>query len=521
MKPVGYTFLNQHYQLLLPKVGLEVYQGDSAEPEVKRAYGATKRKILPRRLKAPSSPYEHMIAAIKHQGIRLHFFAALFLKIDVAEFTRFIAAAPNSKHNRVLWHLYEWLTEKQLDLPDLKQGNYMALFDDEYYFTLAEGWRDRRTRVRNNAIGTREYCPTVRKTAPVRELAKLNVYETAYAKVQELGESISADILGRSISYLYTKETKSSNEIEREPPDNRKMQRFLNALKNAGLFELSKEKLIDLQNQIVADSAKATDYRRHEIYVGSTIQRFGEMDEDVHFVGAPAKDLPSMMRGLLATHDQLMLDGQVPSLIHATIISFGEVYIHPFDDGNGRIHRYLIHDVMRQREPDHKFIIPISASILKNQKRYDEVLETISTPLMAMLDYHFDDSKRIVINNNIDYMYRYPDFTEHVIFIYEMMNMAISKELMSEILLLMVFDGIKKSINQQVDVPNNTLDTLVSIVMSGGGRVSKAKRARFLAFMNEGQITAVEKLAVTLMNQVEERFKEDLTALMNKPAHKR
>lgn len=514
MIPIGYAHLNQYYQLLLPKLRLEVYQDSSAETESIRAYGASQRKILPKHLKTPNSPYAHMIAAIKYQGIRLHFFAAIFRKIDVAEFTQFIALAPNSKHNRVLWHLYEWLTGFKLLLPDLKFGNYVALFEDKYYFTLAEGHRDRRTRVRNNAIGTREYCPTVRKTAEVQLLAETNVYETAYAKVQSLGEQISADVIDRSINYLYTKETKSSNAIEREPPDKRKIQRFLNAIKNAGLFELSKDKLIDLQNQVVADSVKATDYRDYEIYVGSTIQRFGEMDEDVHFVGCPAKHLQSMMHGLLEMHDQMMLDNKIPSLIHAAIVSFAEVYLHPFEDGNGRIHRYLIHDVMRQREPDHQFIIPISAAILKNEKEYDAVLESISTPLMAMLDYHFDADKKVVINNDIDYMYRYPDFTDHVVFVYEMMNTAISEELLQEIVLLLTFDTIKSAMNKQADIPNGKLDTLVSIIISNAGRVSKAKKPIFMSYFNELQINEIELQAVKMIELAKSRFSVDLTALM-------
>lgn len=516
MIPIGYTFLNQHYQLLLPRLGVEYYQDPSAETVTVRAYGASKRKILPRHLKTPLSPYEHMIAAIKHQGIRLHFFAAIFGRINVDEFTAFISAAPNSKHNRVLWHLYEWLTGRRLGLSDLTQGNYVDLFDDEFYFTLKEGWRDRRTRIRNNAIGTPEYCPTVRKTAAVKALAETNVYDTALAKMQQIGEELSADVLGRSINYLYTKETKSSNEIEHEKPDKRKMQRFLNAIKNAGLFELSKEKLIDLQNHIVAESARASDYRTGEIYVGSTIQHFSEMDQDVHYVGAPASQVPSMMNGLLKMHDQLMLDGQVPALIHATVVSFGEVYIHPFDDGNGRIHRYLIHDVMRQREPEQKFIIPISAAIFKNPKRYDEVLETISKPLVAMLDYHLDDQQRIVINNDIDYMYRFPDFTEHVIFVYEMMNVAISEELIEEVVLLIVFDTIKGNIGREADVPNQKLDTLVSILISGNGKASNSKRALFLRYLTEDQLRRAEEVTLVALNETRVSFNIDLPAIMNR-----
>ncbi|WP_434725632.1 Fic family protein [Mesorhizobium sp. RIZ17] len=34
------------------------------------------------------------------------------------------------------------------------------------------------------------------------------------------------------------------------------------------------------------------------------------------------------------------------AVVAAAIFAFGFVYIHPFEDGNGRIHRYLIHHVL-------------------------------------------------------------------------------------------------------------------------------------------------------------------------------
>ena len=517
MQPVGYTFLDQYYKLLLPKLGVEVYQDPKAETESIISYGGSKRRLLPKNRRNLDTPYENMVAAIKYQGIRLHFFAAMFKVIDTDEFTSYVGKQPNSKPNRVLWFLYEWLTGKQLALPDLTAGNYINLFDEQYYFTIQSGVRNRRTRIINNAVGTKEFCPIVRKTPEIMELSKVNVYETAFAEVQKLGEALSADVIGRSINYLYTKETRSSTEIEREKPDKKKMQRFLNAIKNAGLFELSKGKLIDLQNQIVEEKVKAKDYRNCEVYVGSTIQRYGFVDEDVHYIGARAQTLDSMMNGLLSTHENLMLDAKVPALIHAAIISFAEVFIHPFEDGNGRIHRYLIHDVLKQREPDHQFIIPISAAILKNTARYEQVLEQVSKPILAMLDWELDaeNGNRVIINNDIDFMYRYPDYTEQVKFVYEMMNAAIADDLIEEICLLLVFDLIKKAINKIADIPNMKLDTIISIIVNGGGKVSKAKSKLILQYLTEQEITEIENIAIKLINEMKERFEIDVQKLVN------
>ncbi len=516
MKAIGYSYLNKYYNLLLPKLGVEVYQDSKAEVEGTIRYGASKRKIIPGTRKILDTPYDNMVAAIKYQGIRLHFFAAIFKNIDVVEFTEFIKKKPNSIYNRVIWYLYEWITGEALQLKNLTAGNYIKLFDDEFYYTLEAGDRDKRTRVINNAIGTREFCPTIRKTKEIRELDQVDVYETAYAQMQEIGENLSVDVIGRSINYLYTKESKSSTEIEKENPSNKKMARFLNTIKNAGLFELTKEKIIDIQNQIVEENKRTDDYRTDEIYVGNTIQRLGGVDEDVHYIGPLAKHVSGMMQGLLDTHDKLMMDARIPSLMHATLISFGEVYIHPLIDGNGRTHRYLIHDVMKQREPEHKFIIPISAAILKNEIKYDSVLESISRPIMAMLDWELDheNDNRAIINNDIDYMYRYPDYTEHVIFVYDMMNTAIATDLLEEICLLLAFDEVKKSINDISDIPNNKLDTIVSILIQGGGIVSKSKRKYFLQYMEEDHIPYIEEFSVKVISGIKDKLKVDVTKVM-------
>jgi DNA-directed RNA polymerase subunit F len=232
-----------------------------------------------------------------------------------------------------------------------------------------------------------------------------------------------------------------------------------------------------------------------------------------------AKHVPSMMEGLLDTNDKLMADNLVPSLIHATIISFGEVYIHPMVDGNGRIHRYLIHDIMKQREPmQHEFIIPISASILKNQDKYDKVLDSISKPLMAILDYELDEEKnnKIVIKNDIEYMYRYPDYTEHALFIYEMMQCAISNELIEEICLLVVFDFAKNAINSIVDIENRTLDKIVSILISQGGKFSKAKLKYITHFIDKNYLSTIENEISDLINSIKEKLEIDVVKVINK-----
>lgn len=58
-------------------------------------------------------------------------------------------------------------------------------------------------------------------------------------------------------------------------------------------------------------------------------------------------------------------------------LAFGFVYIHPLADGNGRLHRDGV--------VPNNMILPFSSTITQSaaeRKRYADILETVSNPLM-------------------------------------------------------------------------------------------------------------------------------------------
>ena len=64
-----------------------------------------------------------------------------------------------------------------------------------------------------------------------------------------------------------------------------------------------------------------------------------------HF-SAKSEDLDSLINGLIKYNERGK--HQIDPILLAAIISFGFVNIHPFSDGNGRIHRYLIHHILAE-----------------------------------------------------------------------------------------------------------------------------------------------------------------------------
>lgn len=62
--------------------------------------------------------------------------------------------------------------------------------------------------------------------------------------------------------------------------------------------------------------------------------------------------------------------GKLDPVLASACASFGLVFVHPFFDGNGRLHRFLLHHVLRQSGfTPAGVVLPLSASMLKQLDR--------------------------------------------------------------------------------------------------------------------------------------------------------
>ncbi len=80
-----------------------------------------------------------------------------------------------------------------------------------------------------------------------------------------------------------------------------------------------------------------------------------------------------MMDGLLECQRR-MESTPLDAVVQAAVAAFGFVFVHPFEDGNGRIHRLLIHLVLSRNAFTPKGVIfPVSAVMLQRRHEYDFV----------------------------------------------------------------------------------------------------------------------------------------------------
>jgi len=88
------------------------------------------------------------------------------------------------------------------------------------------------------------------------------------------------------------------------------------------------------------------------------------------FVPPPPEYVADLLADLCAAiHDDLL-----PPVVQAALVHAQFETIHPFDDGNGRTGRALIHVVLRRREIATAYVPPISVILASSRDRYIEGL---------------------------------------------------------------------------------------------------------------------------------------------------
>jgi hypothetical protein len=310
-------------------------------------------------------------------------------------------------------------------------------------------------------------------------------------RCSEVTAAYPPELLRRALAYLYTKETKSSFEIEHVEPGTSRAARFVALLQSAEREDFCTEsRLIELQNRIVDPRFAASGYRTSQNYVGQTI---AFRHEKVHFVAPRPQDLPGLMSGLLDTHRSLVESGIHP-VEHAAIVAYGFVFLHPFEDGNGRIHRFLIHNILALTGLTPKgLMFPVSAAMLRRTAEYDASLEAFSRPLGLLVDYELNDEGRMTVLNDTAVWYRYIDLTAQAEALFSFIQATIETELPAELRFLAGYDQAKAAIQQIVDLPDRALDLFIRVCLDNGGHLSARKRASHFPMLTDDEVGLLEQ----------------------------
>lgn len=292
-------------------------------------------------------------------------------------------------------------------------------------------------------------------------------------------------------------------------PSTSKAQRFADLLHDAETGEpLSEERFVELQNAVVDPRFAEASYRQIQNWVGNDYGYRARID----FVPPRPQDVRPLMQGLISLVERVRArPAAIDAVIAASMTSFGFVFIHPFEDGNGRLHRYLIHEQLSSAGFTPKgIILPVSAVILANLDRYKETLVAFSRHVRDRTNYDPQVPTAPATGNDAVH-FRYFDATEQASFLYDALERTVEKDLDEEISFLLGFDRAKGALSALVDWPAHSLDAFIRLVRQNEGRLSINKRKSHFEWMTEEELARFEAIVGRAFNLGIER--EDIADL--------
>jgi hypothetical protein len=505
----GYQWLADQYELCRIDDWALCLIDTACRNRQKKDLGTHKIQLFPSRYRPNDTLPDQLQFALRYEGLNLQLLALLYEKIDPTALCIWLEENPTSAYARRACYLYEWIMDDLLPIKDPvpTKAGYVAAIDGNLQFALGDGDRHARFRVINNLPGTREFCPLVRRTDYLDDMIQQDLRHQTRASLERYDQRL----LTRAAAFLYLKETQSSFEVEREKPTVDKAQRFADMLAQVDASEpLSEARIVDLQNAVIDPRFHEFTWRQQQNWVGKDLDYRKQID----FVPARPEHLKSLMQGLLATAakarsinqsiESKASDTQLfDPVIYAAIIAFGFVFINPFMDGNGRIHRYLIHEVLANAGfTPRGIVLPVSAVILTKLDEYVYVLEHFSKPLRAITEYN-PDLMDVPAKGNEAVYFRYFDATVQAEFLYKALKHTVEVDLQDGINFLMGFDSACLRLNQQLDWPDHSMELFIRVVQQNKGSLAKAKRDSHFGWMTQAEITEAETRVKTAFGMLD------------------
>jgi hypothetical protein len=428
---------------------------------------------------------DHLGFALRHEDLDLLVLKRLFEAASADALADFVRAAPTGAVNRRAWFLHEYLTGRNLDLPDATEASFTDALDDSLYFT-ARPRLSRRHKVRDNLLGTPAFCPVIRRTQALKNYTARDLGRAAKEIVRRTG----ANIVARAASFLLLADSRASFEIEGEHPPRGRLERWGRAVLRAGKTPLTLEEIVRLHAVLIEDTRFTRAGLRPEgVFLGDRDQQGEPLPE---FIGARPQDLRSLVEGMVAANER-MRDGGLDSVLQAAATAFGFVYIHPFEDGNGRLHRCLIHHVLAEREfTPPGMVFPVSPVMLDRIEDYRDTLRAHSGPLMTFIDWRPTAKRNVEVLDDTGDLYRYFDCTQNAEFLYGCVERAIDRDLPREIDYLSRHDAALERVRDTVEMPDRLAEDLIAFVRQNGGWLSRWRREGEFAKLTDHEVTTLE-----------------------------
>lgn len=429
----------------------------------------------------------HLNFALRHENIELLILKRAFDAVPKAVLEDYVRSTPTGAHTRRAWFFYEMVTGQTLDVEDAPNVTAVNALNANDYFT-GSGKISKRHKVRDNLLGNGDWCPIIRRTKQLEAFTALDLAQRAAETVGRTGQHL----VTRAASFMLLADSRASFEIEGERAARNRLERWGKAVLQAGKNALTLEEIIRLHNILIEDTRFVFPGLRPDgVFLGERDHLGDPLPE---FIGARPEDLDDLCAGLLAANNRMRDDGLDP-VLQAAATAFGFVYVHPFQDGNGRVHRCLIHHVLAERKYTPRgMIFPVSAVMLDRIDDYRGTLQSHSAPLMDFIEWRPTGEHNVEVLNDTADLYRYFDCTEVAEFLYACVQRTVECDLPREIDYLRRHDEATSRIMDRVEMPDRLAQNLILYIRQNSGQLSKRKREKEFSALTDDEVLELETI---------------------------
>lgn len=350
---------------------------------------------------------------------------------------------------RRMWFAAEVLFGHKLDVNDLPPTTTeQPLLDPETFYSYCREHPTvtSRHRIVNNLLGSPSCCPLVYKSAALKGAPKSAIFAERMRTISTSMHNYK-DLFPRAVKYLYKLETRSSLEIENIYPDSENIKPFLAALQSLSALkdeDISEDMLRRVHQavlgpnyQTIFEHHKGNLYRCNQAWLESTFTEQDGRVEFIPFIAPPPEELNTMMAEWISSLN-IACKAEIDPVVLAATWAFSFIWAHPMGDGNGRLHRFILHWVLFKLGICPDLLVPVSAHLLANRSDYQYVLQQCGGGITSACLYVKNGA--VTVSPGQRHLWRSFDATPFVEYMFSVLNTLTQENLPSQLNFLKKYD---------------------------------------------------------------------------------